>query len=149
MGKEGSKNKLLGSAIKTRPKLFRNSEHGMTLIEVLVALAILGAVAAVFLFGLMTSSKAVMISQNRVVAESLGKSQIEYTKSQDYDNVHNPPQYVKVGNIPAGYDIIITATRLDPNGDGTGNDDGLQEIAVTVNRNGETAYTVVNYMVNR
>lgn len=123
----------------------------MTLIEALVALAIFGATAVVFLMGLTTSSKAVMISQERVAAESLAKSQMEYIKSQDYDEINDPPQYANLADedIPDGYDVTSAASRLDPENDGTGDDDGLQEITVSVNHNGDTAHTVVDYKVNR
>ena len=131
----------------------RNGERGMTLIEVLVALGILAAVAGVFLAGMTTSSKAVMVSQEAVIADSLAKSQMEFIKSQAYDDDlnHNPPQYLKLADedIPDGYDIIITPARLDPKGDGLTNDDGLQEITVTVTRPGQPDFTLVGYKVNR
>jgi prepilin-type N-terminal cleavage/methylation domain-containing protein len=129
----------------------RNGQQGLTLIEILVALGILAAVAVIFLVGMSTSSKAVMVSQKAVTADSLAKSQMENIKSQAYDDDlnHNPPQYTKLTNIPAGYDITISTARLNPKRDGTGNDDGLQEITVTVTHNGETALTVVGYKVNR
>jgi prepilin-type N-terminal cleavage/methylation domain-containing protein len=154
MWKEGTRNKLLGSAIKTRLKFFRGSEQGMSLIEVLVALAILGAVAVVFLIGLTTSSKAAMASQNRVVAESLAKSQMENIKSSTYDDVNDQPNYetAKLTDIPDGYDINISAVRLDadpalPPDDPDDDDDGIQEITVTVTHNGEAALTIASYKV--
>jgi prepilin-type N-terminal cleavage/methylation domain-containing protein len=127
----------------------RNGERGLTLIEVLVALGILAAVAVVFLLGMSTSSKAVMVSQEAVAVDSLAKSQMEYVKSQPYDADHNPPQYLKLADedIPDGYDIIITPARLDPDYDGFMDDDGLQEITVNVTRNGETAFELVGYKV--
>ncbi len=129
----------------------RNGERGLTLIEILVALGILAAVAVVFLVGMATSSKAVMVSQERVTVDSLAKSQMESIKSWEYDDDNNPPQYqsAKLTDIPTGYDITITAARLDPKGNGTDNDDGLQEITVTVTHGGETVFTLVGYKVNR
>jgi len=124
----------------------------MTLVETLVALAIFGLVAGVFLGGLYVSSKSVMVSQERVAAESLAKSQMEYIKSQDYDDdAHNPPQYDKLNDedIPDGYDVVITAARLNPKNDGTDNDDGLQSITITVTHNGDGVFTLVDYKVNR
>ena len=125
-------------------------ERGMTLIETLVAVAILGAVGVVFLSGLAASSKAVMVSQERVAAESLAKSQMEYVKSSTYDDVNNPPVYGVDPNlpIPDGYSISVSAERKDPAEDGPG-DDGLQEITVTVDREGDTAFTLTAYKVDR
>ena len=124
----------------------------MTLVETLTALAILGIVAVVFLTGLSVSSSAVMVSQKRVAAESLAKSQSEYIKNSTYDDTNNPPVYTLDPNLttPDGYSIPPpTAERLDPDGDGLGDDDGLQKITVTVNRNADLLLTLVDYKVNR
>jgi prepilin-type N-terminal cleavage/methylation domain-containing protein len=127
----------------------RNGQQGLTLIEILIALGILAAVAVIFLVGMSTSSKAVMVSQNSVAAESLAKSQMESIKSCEYDYDNNPPQYqsAKLTDIPTGYDITITAARLNPKGDDPTNDDGVQEITVTVTHGGETVFTLVGYKV--
>ena len=121
----------------------------MTLIEVLIALGIIAAVAVVFLVGMTTSSKAVMVSQEQVSGESLAKSQMEYIKSQTYDDDlnHNPPQYLKLAdeNIPDGCDIIITTARLNPKGDDPTNDDGLQKITITITRGEKTVFTLEGY----
>jgi type II secretion system protein I len=127
----------------------RNGERGFTLIEILVALGILAAVAVAFLLSMTTSSRAVMISQESVAAESLAKSQMEAIKNWQYDETTNPPNYqdAKLTDIPTNYDINISAARLDPKEDGTGNDDGLQEITVTVTRDGEGTFTLIGYKV--
>lgn len=120
-------------------------ESGFTLIEVLIALAILGLVGGAFLQGMAVSNRAVMVSQERVAAESLAKSQMENTKAQDY--VPEAISYSKI-TIPSdlagqGYDIDIDADPLDtPDG-------GIQEITVAVTRGGETLLTLVDYKVDR
>lgn len=132
---------------------FRRSERGMTLIEIIVALGILAAVAVVFLLGITTSSKAVMTSRERVSVDSLAKSQLEFIKSQPYDADmdHNPPQYQELpaAQIPDGYDIAINAERLDPKEDGLGNDDGLQQVTIAISYNGEQVFTLSGYKVNQ
>jgi prepilin-type N-terminal cleavage/methylation domain-containing protein len=131
----------------------QNGERGFTLIEILVALGILAAVAVVFLLGMTTSSKAVMVSQERVAVDSLAKSQMEYVKSLPYDDVNNPITYPIDPNldIPPGYSILVNAERLNPDGpsDPPTDDDGLQQITVTVTRNGELSFELVGYKVNR
>jgi prepilin-type N-terminal cleavage/methylation domain-containing protein len=131
----------------TGPLSSRNDEKGLTLIEVLVALGILSAVAVVILLGMSTSSKAVMVSQTRVTVEGLAKSQMEYIKSQAYDAVSNPLVYAMDPNlnVPQGYAVSFTAERMNPKGDDPTNDDGLQKITVTVNHIGEPALTIVGY----
>lgn len=129
------------------------NEKGLTLVEVLVALAILGLVGVIFLSGLGTSFVTTTVNQERIDAEGLAKSQMEYVKSQDYDDVHNPPQYavIAAGSIPPGYFIAVIAQRLDPLNDGTGNDDGIQKITVNVYKGqdagGQLLITLVGYKV--
>jgi prepilin-type N-terminal cleavage/methylation domain-containing protein len=122
-------------------------QSGMTLIEILVALGILAAAAVVFLLGMAASSSGVIISQERVAVDSLAKSEMEYIKNLSYDDVNNPPVYeVDPGlSIPSGYNMVVTALRLDPEEDGTADDDGIQQITVTITRNGETASSMVGY----
>ncbi|MBM4447001.1 MAG: type II secretion system protein [Chloroflexi bacterium] len=125
----------------------KNGVPGLTLLEVLVALGILAAVAAVFLLGMSISSKGVMVTHQSVTAESLAKSQLETIKRWPYDDANNPPDYqtAKLTDIPDGYDIDIAAIRLNPKGDDPTNDDGLQQITVTVTHDTETAFIMVGY----
>ena len=132
------------------------SQLGMTLIEVLVALGILAAVAVVFLLGMATSSKAVMVSQKSVATESLAKSQMEYIKSQPYIKVaeynpNDPAKRYELINIDPdlvaqGYAIAISSPQdvISPPVPGSEN---IQRITVTVTRNEVTAFTLVGYKV--
>lgn len=65
-------------------RTFSGNSRGIGLIEVIIALAILGIVAVAFLSGLSTSFKAVFISDERSTAQALATSEMEYVKSQDY-----------------------------------------------------------------
>ena len=128
-----------------------HSERGLALTEALVTMAITGIVIAAYLFSMSTTSKAVIVSQQLVTAENLAKSQMEYMRSQPYDEANNPPQYVVLpaGDIPDGYTIIITTARLDPKGDGLTNDDGLQIFTVVVNYDGTEAFKLEDYRMKR
>jgi len=126
-------------------------QRGIGLTETLVALVILGLIGVVLLNGLSTSSKAVIVSQENVAAESLAISQVEYIKTQgyipvaDYDPVTNC--YDKI-DIPAelagsGYSIDINPpeTVIAP-------DLGpfeLQSVEVVVKHNGEGVLTISIY----
>lgn len=124
-----------------------NSEQGLNLIEVLVALGILATVAVTFLLGMSTSSKAVVTNKAQIFAEGLAKSQMESIQRQAYDSVNNPPQYAVLdpAQIPAGYGIQITAARLNPQQPPTGHDEGLQKITVNVNNMGRVVFTLEGY----
>ena len=62
-------------------KAFQGSSRGFTLIEVLIALALMGIIAIAFLSGLSTSSMALIIADEHATAESLARSQMAYVKN--------------------------------------------------------------------
>ena len=126
-------------------KACQGSSRGLSLIEVLIAVALMGIIAIAVLSALATASAALIVADERATAESLARSQLEYVKNQPYDDINDPPQYILLSEIPDGYDIAINATRLDPNEDGTENDDGIQEITVTVKRDGDEIITLEGY----
>ena len=123
-------------------RAFPYRESGVTLLETVVALAILGTIAVVFLSGLVTSSRAALIADERATAESLARSQMEWAENTTY--VPGATSYTPAP-IPTGKDYIdysanITAESLD-------ND--IQKIIVTVNRSGEQVFTLEGYKVDR
>lgn len=130
-------------------------ERGFVLIEILVGLALLGIIASTFLSGLTTAFNGVSISQERVAAESLGKSQIEYIKAQDYILVADydptdPAKSYDVIDIPpdlagAGYtvEIVPPETVLTEAGGFE-----LQSITVLVKRNGQVKLAITICRVN-
>jgi prepilin-type N-terminal cleavage/methylation domain-containing protein len=90
-------------------KAFRGSSRGLTMIEVLIAIAILGIISITFLGALSTSSLSVAVADERTVAESLARRQLEYVKNQGYNPAsvlnNNNPTYQKISDIPEGYSI--------------------------------------------
>jgi prepilin-type N-terminal cleavage/methylation domain-containing protein len=127
------------------------NEKGFTLIEVLVSLVLLGIIGGAFLGSMGTASKAIFVADEQATAESLARSQMEYIKKHGYDAIYNPPHYGIDPDldIPDGYEIITTAERLDPDSDGTDDDDNIQSITVTVSHGGKELITLEDYKVNR
>ena len=125
-------------------KPFFKDSSGFTLLETLVALTIFGLVAVVFLMGLSVSSKALMISQERVNAESIAKSQMEDTKAQTYvaEASAYPEITLTADLISQGYNINVDADPLNSP------DDGLQKITVDVSKNGEVLFTLIGYKLS-
>ncbi len=120
------------------------SEAGVTLIEALVALAILGIVAAVFLSGLATTAKANFIIDEQATAESLARSQMEYAKTVAY--VYEATEYT-AAPIPASvdyadYSVSIYAEPLN------NPDDGIQKVTISVRHHSEEVITLESYKVN-
>jgi len=124
---------------------FAFSESGVTLIETLVALALLGIIAVPILSGLATTSKAAFTTDERATAESLARSQMEWVKNADY--VYGATEY-SPAPIPDGkdyidYSAIIVAEPLhDP-------DDGIQKIRIIVKRSDKVVITLEGYKVDR
>ena len=126
-------------------KIFIARESGTTLIETVVALAVLGTIGVTFLSGLTTTSKAAFISDEQATAESLAQSQMEWVKNAGYS--YNATGYTPAP-IPAGKDYlnysatIIAAPLRNP-------DDGIQKLTVTVRRADETVTKLEGYKVDR
>ena len=125
--------------------IFNGRESGVTFLETVVALAILGVIAVTFLNGLTTASKATFIADEQTTAESLAQSQMEWVKNADYS--YNATAYspapIPVGKDYINYSVIITASPLhDP-------DDGIQKITVTVKHSDEGVIKLEGYKVDR
>ncbi len=117
------------------------NEKGFTLIEVIIAMALLGIISIAFLGALATASKALIIADERATAESLARSQIEYVKNQDYiDYSEDPHEVYDEITPPAGFSLDFTAEPFDTDtglsynevGGIFDQDDGIQKITVTV-----------------
>lgn len=133
------------------------SQTGFTLIETLIGLSLLGIIAVGFLSGLATTFKAVAVSQERVISESLAKSQLEYIKVQDYVKASDydpddPEKCYKLIGIPndlvgKGYDIAINPpqTIISPDGEMF----ELQSVTVVIKRNGEIMLRISGYKGGR
>jgi len=134
------------------------NEKGFLLIETLVALALLGITAVGLLSGLATTFRAGWISQERVIAESLAKSQWEYIKAQDYiltadyDPI-DPDKCYQLIDIPdelleKGYVIEINTPQaiISP---GEDSDFELQSITVVINREDKPLLMMSDYRVGK
>ena len=117
-----------------------HGQEGVGLVETLVAVAILGVTLVVLLTAISTGSIGVATTEERVTAENLARSQLEHTKSQAYQAA--PASYPTV-TVPAGYAVSAEATAI------SGGDSSIQQITVTVSRDGDTLMTVEDYKVDR
>ena len=116
----------------------------MALIETLVALAILGIVAAVFLSGMATAARANLITDEQGTADSIARSQMEYVKTVSYaDNAtaYTPAPIPSYGDY-ANYSVDISAQALN------NPDDGIQKITVTVSHESRELISLEGYKVN-
>jgi prepilin-type N-terminal cleavage/methylation domain-containing protein len=148
-------------------KTVGGSSRGFTLLEILIAIALIGIVAVGILGALSTSSKVLVISDERTTAESLARRQIEYVKSQGYkpESVLSQPIYQKISGIPEGYSIwsvdhtgglvanIVGIPWDSKNNMQAEKDIGLQKIALVIKHKDaanqdKVIYTFVNNNTN-
>ncbi len=126
-------------------RVFTRSESGATLIETLVALAIMGVLAVTFLGGLATASKATIVADEQATAESLAQSQMEWVRSADYvySTTEYSPAPISSSDDYANYSVVITTGPLH------GTDDGIQKITVTVKHFAKEVIKLDGYKVDR
>jgi prepilin-type N-terminal cleavage/methylation domain-containing protein len=126
-------------------RFINRHETGQTLIETLVALAILGVIAVAFLSGLTTTSRVAYTADERATAESLARSQMEWAKnaSYSYDATSYSIAPIFATDDYINYSANIAAEPLhDP-------DDGIQKITVIITRSGEVVFQLEGYKVDR
>jgi len=129
--------------------LLRGAERGVALIEVLVALAILGIVAAAILGGMATASKAAALADERTTVQSLAISQMECVKSSTYIDFSDPGHGdYELIDTPENYSVEVATVPIDPDTGQAlpeGQDLGLQKIVVTAGHYGESVLTLESY----
>ena len=126
-------------------KRVAGGESGTTFIETVVALALLGIIAAAFLSGLATTSRASIIIDEQATAESLGRSQMEWAKMIAYtvNATAYSPASIPSGEDYTGYSASIAAQSLNIP------DDGIQKINVTVKHYDKEVIQLEGYKVDR
>ena len=112
-------------------RLIHKNQKGLTLIEVLIALVILGIVTVALLTALTTSSRALILADEKTTAESLARSQLEYVKNAEYidyslgttDPEREPDVYGVYYEVyteidpPTNYSLTVTAVPINPSDD--------------------------------
>jgi len=140
----------------------------MSGIEVIVALGILGLVAVVFLGGLSTALKGSYLADEKSVAESLARSEMEYVKSQEYSTDAWSYSVDTSGSSSAavpswfdsshalsseygGYSVEVGAEDFDADedGDADADDEGIRRITAVVKHNSEEVFVLASYKVDR
>lgn len=111
----------------------------MTLVETLVAIAILGVSATAFVTALSTGSIATSTQDERTIAEGLAQSQIEFIKSQTYDATG--VSYSAI-TCPTGYSVSVNANSA------IYSNNNIQKITISVSHNSNVVLTLEDYKVN-
>ncbi len=125
-------------ARRLRCHLPAGSQRGVTLVETVTALALLGIIGLAFLSSLATSSNARVIADSQTTGRILAESQMEYAKRLPYQLSYN------TSAIPAEYNGYAASidTELERNGQ-------IQRLTVTITRFGDPVAVLEGYKVNR
>jgi len=136
-------------------KAFRGSSRGFSMLEVVIAIALLGIIAVSVLSALQTAALALISADRRATAESLARTQMEYVRYSVYDNYDDEPGDPhpvysldpQIDNIkPPDFSVNTVAIRLDRDAPPNPNDDdGIQAITVTVSHEGRVVVTLKDY----
>lgn len=146
-------------------KAFGGHSLGFTLVEVLITVALIGAIAVAFFSFMSAATSALIHADERTIAENMARSQLEYAKNQGYNStlVGGQATYLKIpsASIPVGYTIwSVNSGNQTVNGgandrlvgipwDSTNNkaastDTDLQKIALVIKHDDKVIYTFVN-----
>ncbi len=134
--------------------LRNRGQGGFTLVEVIIALAILGTIGVAFMLGLSASYRARGVTEEQVQAASLARAALEEVRSNDLYNGPgcNPDCYSYTRPLPTGYSVAIvtqaycTPEPCDPAVDSDGN---IQKNSVTVSRGGQPLLTIEDLKTRR
>ena len=122
-----------------KPELLRD-EKGLTMVESVVTIAIVGVTVVAFAIALSTGSLAVNESDQEVMVQSLARTQLEYIKGYPYDP--EATTYPTV-NTTDNYSISVAVTSIPDT------DANIQKITANISREGQVILTVEDYKVNR
>ena len=123
-------------------KIMKRRKKGMTLIEMIIAVAIMAIVFGGIMQGLNASILATQRDSEINSALHLAQSQMEHIKALPYDD-QAPFEYDIITDIPEGYDIEVTVEPTYDDGI-----QGMQSVTVTVSYQGKS--TILHaYKINR
>ncbi len=118
----------------------KSSRSGISLVETLVAIAILGVISVTFMTALSAGSISVNNLQQETTAQALARTQMENIKAASYDSTGN--SYAQI-YTSGGYQIgIQTSSAIF-------NNDQIQKIRVEVLYERQLVSSLESFKVNR
>ena len=115
------------------------NERGISILEELIALALIVLALTVFLGGLSVGSAGVGVVHKRVSSENLARAGLEHIKNVPYETGAGAYEAaiaeVPVDAVP-GYSLMVATQTLDTN---------LQLITITVKSGEQTAFVMEGY----
>ena len=135
-------------------KVFKSlrGQRGFTLLEVLIALFILGALGAALLTALQTNARATRTLDEKVQGANLAAAYLEKIRNVPYahsypstifDTIPKPPQYTVTVDVKCSIDgTTFRECQLTP-------DETFQKINVIVSHGGRTVLSLCTYRSKR
>jgi Tfp pilus assembly protein PilV len=112
------------------------SEKGISLIETVIALALLGVISLAFLSGLASTSSSRALAEERVSAKILAEAQMENIKKQPYTDNYT---LLTLDGFD-GYSTNVTVVDFYYN---------LQKITVTISHHDDEVFSLETFKVKR
>ncbi|MEE9491676.1 MAG: hypothetical protein V3V80_05175 [Dehalococcoidia bacterium] len=134
------------------PKALFGGTKGAALIEVVIAVVVLGLITASIAPVLLLITKSQFSWSEQRVADSLTRNQMEYIKVATYiPGNETLPQYAEVPTPDDTYDIDIVAQPVDPatREPLVADDQGIQEITISIYHADKLVLQTKNYKVDR
>ena len=134
------------------PKALFGGTKGAALIEVVIAVVVLGLITASIAPVLLLITKSQFSWSEQRVADSLTRNQMEYIKVVTYiPGNETLPQYAEVPTPDDTYDIDIVAQPVDPatREPLVADDQGIQEITISIYHADKLVLQTKNYKVDR
>jgi type II secretory pathway pseudopilin PulG len=118
------------------------------MLEVVIAIALLGIIAVSVLGSLQTAALALISADRRATAESIARTQMEWVRYSNYDDdlTEGHPEYSVDPQItlPPDFSVMTTAIRLNKDVD-PDDDDGIQQITVSVSHQDQVLVTLEDF----
>jgi type II secretory pathway pseudopilin PulG len=118
-----------------------NGQPGFGLIEILIAVCLMGLAGAAVLTGLQGAYSHTFRNEGNQTAKSIAETQMEYLKNATWNSSYTPVTPTPIPSDYTNYTTVIDVSTL-PN-----RDNNLQKVRVTVNGPGGS-YVLESYKVN-
>lgn len=119
-------------------------QRGFTILEMIVAIAIIGVTSVTFLRGFSTASIGTALFDERETGKNMAESLMEYIRTQNYaaNYTLNSTMNSTYSDAYPGYTWNITVNNV------MARDGNIQKITVNVGRNNKELFRLQGYKVN-